>query len=352
MSKSTRARIVYGFGCMGAFWLGAYGFWIFGDAQTAVNTLPKAPTAPVTDEGTTSAAGTLVAEVAGERLTQEDVEWEYRLLTEGQGGVFDRETLTPIPDPGDRYHRELAPLRRALLQSLIERKVLYAYLQRDRAFPAADPARYTPCLEAWAKASESLLATQPALLPKGRDRERLKARLCERAIVSQYLTERVFPGVGITDDEVLEYYRNHRSELRHSEMVEIRQILLGSEAEAKKAKAMVTTANFADLARARSLAPEAEAGGRLKPYARGAMPPVFDAAFRLKPGEISDVLKSNYGFHLIMLIRQTPAADLNLEEARPRILAALRRVKQDQAYAKWLDQALAAIHVAAPKPIW
>src|SRR6185312_8365455 len=56
-----------------------------------------------------------VVEVGKERITQDDIDWEYGLVT---SGVFDKDSLTPIPDLGSRRQQALQPLRQQLLQTV------------------------------------------------------------------------------------------------------------------------------------------------------------------------------------------------------------------------------------------
>lgn len=63
---------------------------------------------------------------------------------------------------------------------------------------------------------------------------------------------------------------------------------------------VVGGAEFAELARRHSDCPSGEDGGDLGYFARGAMVPEFEAAaFRLAPGEVSEVVETAFGFHLI-----------------------------------------------------
>lgn len=288
----------------------------------------------------------VIVEVGAEKVTQEDIDWEYSLLTEG---LEDKESLTPIPDLGQKYNEEMAALRKSLVSNVVERKLLYQYLQQDREFGFDDPKRYMDCMTEWQNSVKS--EESKALLAKG-GKERLKSRLCERSILDQYMTERVFTKIKLQDQEIVEYFKNHQNEFKVQERVEIRQILLGDEDEAKKVRSHTNANNFAQMAKEHSLSPEAERGGHLGPFPKGGMPAVFEYAFHMKKGEVSQVLKSNYGYHIIMLLEKYPKKELSLDEARPRIMAILKKKHEEEAYRKWVDQALAAISVTSPKPVW
>jgi peptidyl-prolyl cis-trans isomerase D len=73
-------------------------------------------------------------------------------------------------------------------------------------------------------------------------------------------------------------------------------------------------------------------GGDLDYFSRGRMVPEFEnAAFALQPGQISDLVKSQYGFHIIKLVDRKPAVTRTFDEVRPQIEEQLRTQRTDQA---------------------
>src|SRR4030095_552918 len=86
----------------------------------------------------------------------------------------------------------------------------------------------------------------------------------------------------------------------------------------KKAKA---GANFAALAKQYSQDEgSAPNGGRLEYFGRGRMVPEFDAvAFAMEPGQISDLVKTAFGFHIIKLVEKKTGSTRWLEEVRPQL---------------------------------
>ena len=85
------------------------------------------------------------------------------------------------------------------------------------------------------------------------------------------------------------------------DMVRARHILVKTEEEAKKLKAEIKNAeDFAKKAKEVSLCPSGKNGGALGQFGRGQMvKPFEDAAFSLKVGEISEPVKTQFGYHLI-----------------------------------------------------
>lgn len=236
---------------------------------------------------------------------------------------------------------KLSPLRTEITSNIIERKLLYHYLQMDSQFRFDDPRRYTTCIEEWAQVAGSI--------PSEQDRERLKSQLCEKSIVDQYVKEVLFKKIAISPEEIAAYYKDNKDQFLLPERVLIRQIVLPSEKEAKKIAYKITSRNFVHYAKTRSITPEAANGGRLGPFARGQMPRIFDVAFTMRRGEIRRILKSTYGFHIIYLERKYPKRQLSQKQAEGQIIETLTRKKQEEVFQKWVELALNAIKITSPK---
>ncbi|NRA64411.1 MAG: peptidylprolyl isomerase [Pseudobacteriovorax sp.] len=315
---------------------GAY-FWKI--ANTGVyhrNEYPSAPSSELLSTGD-------IVVVGDQRIGKDDIDWEFSLLT---NGLFQDPELTAIPEI-DKDSPSLNTLREKLTTNLIERKLLFAFVKQDSDFNTNDPARFESCLKDWQHATTE----QESLFKTKQDRERLKSRLCERSIVYQYLTERVFSNIEITDEEMKSYYVRSQNKFAAPQRVIIRQIVLGSEREAKKVRHRVTIANFSSMAKKVSIAPEAENGGLLGPFAKGEMPRVFDVAFSMRTGEIRGILKSTYGFHIITLEEKLPKSKMTYEEALPLIKKALLTEKKEEEYQKWVEMALSAVQVTSPRSL-
>ncbi len=287
--------------------------------------------------------GSTLVEVAGTPIDSDDLEWEYNLHLKGMIGPGE---MTPIPDLGNKFEKELSPLKQSLLAGMIERKALFKYLQQDKKFDIEDPSRYTACLKEW----QTSIEENPGLFESSRSRELLKNRLCERSIILQYVEARIFPLAEPKDAEITEYYKNHLPEFRLPPQAIIRQVVLADEPAAKKVKREINQHNFSEMARKHSIAPEGEAkGGKVGPFAKGDVPAVFDVSFEMQPGQISEILKSTYGFHIIMLLEKRPRRELSLKEATPKIRSILLAKRKDEEYRKWLESALNSIPITSPR---
>lgn len=155
--------------------------------------------------------------------------------------------------------------------------------------------------------------------------------------------------IRLAEADAKEYYDGHQDEFRQEEQVRARHILirLAEDADdAGKAEARTRAddalakikggADFATLATEASEDSSASRGGDLGVFRRGLMVPEFEAAaFALEPGQVSEVVETQFGFHIIKVEEKIPAGMRPFEDARLQIEAKLRSQKaQDLAREK------------------
>jgi peptidyl-prolyl cis-trans isomerase D len=155
---------------------------------------------------------------------------------------------------------------------------------------------------------------------------------------------------------VKSYYDSHKADFAQAEKAKVRHILIRTEkakpesvatAKAEAAKILAAVkggADFAKLATEKSQDPGSKTNGGLIDYfAKGAMVPEFEKfAFSAKPGEISDLVQTDFGFHIIKLEDRKPATDKKLEEVQEDIAQILVAQEQSRDQIAALEKALAA----------
>jgi len=99
-------------------------------------------------------------------------------------------------------------------------------------------------------------------------------------------------------------------------------------------------ADFAKLAQDNSSCPSSKQGGDLGYFGKGQMvKPFEDAAFALKPGEISGVVETQFGYHIIKAVEKKAPSKVALEDVKPKIEESLKRRKVGEAVNNTLEEA-------------
>ena len=184
--------------------------------------------------------------------------------------------------------------------------------------------------------------TQPQL------EEQLKAQLLQDAV-----QQKVYAGITVSQADIEKYFNNpaNKSQFNVPESVDARHILVKTKAEADKVRALLeadnTDANWAKVAKQYSTDTGSKNnGGSLGNFPKGRMVKPFEnAAFALKVGEISQPVKTQFGYHIIEVTKKTPASKQTLEQAKATIEQQLKYQKQSTAWADWLKKAMAAVGV-------
>lgn len=282
----------------------------------------------------------LIVQVGEERIESFDVLFEQRLLQVAK--VADADDVEVQGDEEWTFAPEAEhALRQEVLTGLVERKTLFSIVREDRTFDYESPQRYTACLSDW----QQSVKEAKNLFKEPMDRERLKKLLCEKGLIQQYLTEKVFAKVQVSEQEVDEYYKMHHNEFNQPERVVLRQIHLVDEKLARQLRPGLNKANFAKLAEENSVSPESAQGGLMKPFSRGELPGVFDYALSMKQGEISDVLQSPYGFHIFLVEAKVKEMEATPELAEAKIRQILLQKKQEEEYDLWVNMATKRISI-------
>ncbi len=143
--------------------------------------------------------------------------------------------------------------------------------------------------------------------------------------------------IKVSESALRLYFEENRERYRTPARMHIRQIVVAEEEQARRLHAELREgADFATLAAENSLAPEASEGGLLPPFARGEMPEVFESTFKLKPGKLSSVLESPYGFHIFRVEAKLPAVDPKLAYVREQVRMELEQKRLAQLHKDWL----------------
>lgn len=178
----------------------------------------------------------------------------------------------------------------------------------------------------------------------------IKARLEESRrsiLLNALLTQEILDKVKVTESEVRAYFDKHREELETSE-VHLKQIFLKDPKEAEEIHArLLKKEGFEELARQYSADKISRAkGGDLGFLSRGQMPSQLErVAFSLKPQEISSIIKTPKGYHILKLVERKKTVSLNYEEVKDRLQPYAQAEKQRERLEGWIKELRSASKV-------
>jgi peptidyl-prolyl cis-trans isomerase C len=187
-------------------------------------------------------------------------------------------------------------------------------------------------------------AFERQLLAMSFTRPEFERQILERAICEEVVERVLRDRVKITQEQVRRFYDEHPEQLQRPEMVRASHILLATrepltgrelseeERQAKRREALAVLErarkgeDFAALAKEHSEDPGSKDQGGEYIFARGQMVPEFEvAAFSLQPGQVSDLVVTQYGYHIIKLHQRIPAEQIEFARVEEDIRENLER---------------------------
>lgn len=194
---------------------------------------------------------------------------------------------------GDQFYSAMERMAgKQVLQQLIIERLLFQEADRLGITPPKDIIEQQIAMtKAQYGGDESF---QKALSQYNLSEERFREELALMMILNSLSTY----GITVTEEEVVTFYNEHKPDLTE---VRARHILVKTEEEAKELRARIDAGeDFAELAKQYSLDGSAQNGGDLGFFGKGRMVQPFEnAAFALQPGEVSQPVQTQFGYHLI-----------------------------------------------------
>lgn len=279
------------------------------------------PAPPVKQEKTAAPAKTdVLAKVNGTPITRVEVDRAVKVL------------LSQSRIPADKLPDELKKqAEKSALEQLISAELLYQAASKDLPKDLdkevderiAQNRKKFPSDELFQKALASADLTEADL----RDLTR------KDIAISNFIEKKYAAGITITDAEAKKFYDENIDRFKRPEMVRASHILIGvtekataEEKEKAKAKAeevlkeVKAGKDFAELAKKYSTGPSNVKGGDLGFFGRGQMvKPFEDAAFALKPGEVSGVVETQFGYHIIKVTDRKGGDTVKLDDVKEKI---------------------------------
>jgi peptidyl-prolyl cis-trans isomerase C len=181
----------------------------------------------------------------------------------------------------------------------------------------------------------------------------------KRAIVIEALLEEVLRGkVEVSEGEIQRYYKENQALFTEPQEIKIRHIVVNSEPALKEVVTKLSKGeNFEKLASTYNIGNFKEDGGNLGYIRRGQLAPPFaqfeEVAFSLrKRGEVSEVVNTPYGYHIIRLEDMRGTAVRPLNQVRERIRFFLQPKKRQDAYLEYVKEAKSKAKILINEKLW
>jgi peptidyl-prolyl cis-trans isomerase C len=246
----------------------------------------------------------------------------------------------------------LSPEQRALVEetakeNLIRTELLYQLAMKQEIDDLEQQVEEQLAIIKSRSASEE--EWNDALAKKGITSEGLREQLKRAIQINAFVENEVVSKIEITDAQLKAFYDEHPESFSKPESMRASHILIGIDAgagaeekEQSKRKAdeilaqVKSGADFAELAESVSTCPSAEQGGDLGEFERGQMvAPFEDAAFGLDAGAVSEVVETQFGYHIIKATAKSAAEVVPFDEVKDRIEKHLKAQQlQQQVLAK------------------
>ncbi|HZK33042.1 MAG TPA: peptidylprolyl isomerase [Tissierellaceae bacterium] len=147
------------------------------------------------------------------------------------------------------------------------------------------------------------------------------------------------PYISISDEEMQDYFEENKSVLAQKEEVKASHILVDTKEEADEVKEKLDSGeDFGELAKEHSKDGSSEAGGDLGFFGKGKMVPEFEeVAFKLGIDEISEPVKSEFGYHIIKVHEKIEGKNPSFEDMKDDIKDIISNEKSQEAYGEWYE---------------
>jgi peptidyl-prolyl cis-trans isomerase C len=197
----------------------------------------------------------------------------------------------------------------------------------------------------------------------GQDFDMFKGQVRARLLEEKVMAMQWEGKINITEADAKKHFDSDPANYAVEEKVRASHILImpdatGDPNEAKpKALAKIQDllkqvkegADFAELAKANSACGSAPRGGDLGSFGRGAMVPPFEkAAFAMKVGEVSDIVETQFGYHIIKKTDHQEASQPTFEDVKEKIIEELTAAKQNEIAQKYVASLKAKATIVYP----
>jgi peptidyl-prolyl cis-trans isomerase C len=281
------------------------------------------------------AAQDAAAQVNGKKITYQEL-----------NGEFLARTRVPFDKVQDDPQAQQA--RKELLQQLIDGELVLEQAEQQKL--TVTPQAVDEQVKSIRARFPSDEAFKQALSSTGLNADRLKTNIRKGMLRQQVLNKEVLEKVSVSPKELETFFNEHKNTYVQEEAVHARHVLIKAAADAspeddqkakERAKAVLAKAkkgeDFSKLAAQYSEDSTKDNGGDLGFFGRGRMvKPFEESAFALKAGQISDPVRSQFGYHIIKVEARREAKRLSFAEAKEWVEKDLKREKARARYGEYV----------------
>jgi len=258
---------------------------------------------------------------------------------------------------------EMASLRESVLEKMIKLELLSQ--ESKKAGVSVSAADIENELKGYKKGFADDKSFAKALVEAGITEAELRKQIGKNLTIQKFIDTKFKGKAQVTEQEAKDFYNNNQDKFAQPEMAHARHILITAKDTEPKAdkdrkraklvqikKQLKDGADFAELAKQFSDCPSKERGGDLGFFPRGQMVKPFEqAVFKMMPGDVSDVVETEFGYHLIKLEEKRPAKTVSFDEAKAKITAYLTQEKVTNNIEAFLAEtkAKATIKILSPQ---
>ncbi len=270
--------------------------------------------------------------VNGEKIDDSEITHEVERLRPRYEEVFAQK------DPQEREAQLLDWSR----ENIIERTLLRQEAKKDSApVPAAE------IESALAKFREQFDRPEDLYAALGAENDDQAKAMIEQQIQAERKINNVYAQAPApSEEEIRTYYDENKEQFTSDEQVRVAHVVkyVNWQTSEAEALAMITQARqeIENGAAFEMIVDKytdcADSGGDLGFIGRGQMVEEFeDVVFKLTPGQVSDVFRTRFGFHLAKVYSHTPPRALELKEVRAKVVNALKEQKREETLGNYLD---------------
>ncbi len=281
----------------------------------------------------------LVAKVNGTGIAQDEFDRDWNAYLRNKEGGASESERTP---------EQITAMKKEVLDALIGRELLWQEAKKKNV--SVDPKRIADEIDRSKKALGTPEEFSKRLAESGFTEASFKDYLTKVFTIQQFIENDIAKTVAISDKDIHEFYVAHPEAMRTPEQVHARHILVKvdqnadsstKEAAKKKIEGILkearSGADFAELAKKYSDCPSKQQGGDLGSFQRGQMVKAFeDVAFAQTPGTLSDVVETQFGYHIIKVEEHKQASTAPEKEMSDKIRQFLKYQKMNQAVADYV----------------